>query len=231
MEVLTFNCVSLSEYGAYWSGAELFDTAEKDVSFYSVPGRNGDLIIYNDRFQNKNINVNCFIRENFKTNFTNLMNYLYSQEGYGRIETTTESDVFYQGSFVKSISPNTGAFLKYGSFTLQFNVKPQKFLKSGEIATHISSSSSLENPTLYVAKPLLGVTGTGKIVINESEITLNANTSTTYIDCEIEDAYEGTINRNKDIVVVNGFPKLKVGTNNITTNGCEIVLYPRWWRL
>lgn len=231
MRNLTFNGIDFSTYQTFVDGSQLFDTPDKDVTFFSIPGKNGDLSISNDRFNNIEVSVNCFIRTNFIENYNNLINFLYSQEGYQRLEYSAETDIFRMASFVKAIQPDTGAFLKYGQFTLVFNCKPQKWLKTGEIDRRVTSSRVLNNPTLFDSKPLLVVTGTGTININDSELVLAQNTSQVYIDCELEDAYEGTINRNPDLTITNGFPRMKPGNNTITVTGCTVDVFGRWWRL
>lgn len=231
MDVLTFNGQSLANFGTFWDGSQLFVTPEKDVTFYEVPGRNGALSVSNNRYKAKEISVNCFIREHFLSNFASLVDFLYSQDGYGRLENSKEPDVYQKACFVNAIQPNTGAFLKYADFTLVFNVYPQKWLKSGEIAVGIASPTTLINPTHQTALPLIEVQGTGAITINSSVLTLATNTSTTVIDCETQDAYEGTTNRNDDLSIVGGFPVLG-DTNTISFTGfTDVQLYPRWWRL
>ena len=231
MDVITFNGTSFRDFNTYWDGAELFSTPSKDVTFFSIPGRNGDLSISNGRYNNVERNVNCFIRNNFRANYNSLINFLYSQEGYKRFESTKEPDVFQMAQFISQIEPTTGAFLKYGSFTLTFNFKPQKWLKMGENAIEINSSISLVNPTSQTALPLIEVVGTGTITINSSVLTLSQNTSTTIIDCETQDCYEGTINRNANLTIVGGFPVL-AKENDISVSGfTSVKLYPRWWRL
>ena len=230
METLTFNGVSFRDFKTFYDGAQLYQTPEKDVTFYSVVGRNGDLAVSNDRYKNKDIPIDCFIRDHFKENFTALIDFLYTQSDYGRLETTTEPDIFRMAQFVSAIEPETGSFLKSGKFTLTFNFKPQKYLKSGEIAISVSSTKKIVNPTSQIALPLIKVSGTGTITINSSVLTLATNTSTTVIDCELQDAYEGTINRNPDLTITNGFPVL-TKENNITVSGCTIEIIPRWWRL
>ena len=134
-------------------------------------------------------------------------------------------------SFESQIEPSMWQFNDRGTFTLNFNFKPQKWLKMGENAIEINNTKSLINPTNFNAFPLIEVVGTGSITINSSVLTLSANTSTTFIDCEIQDAYEGNINRNGDLAIVGGFPVL-TQENTITVSGftsCKI--YPRWWRL
>ena len=230
MDVLTFNGQSLADFHTFWDGSQLFVTPEKDVQFFEVPGRNGELTISNNRYKAKEISVNCFIRENFRSNFANLVDFLYSQDGYQRFENSKEPDVYQMASFVSAIEPNTGAFLHYGDFTLVFKVYPQKWLKMGENAIDVTNLT-LINPTHQLALPLLECVGTGSITINDSVLTLAANTTTTFIDCEIEDAYEGNINRNGDLTIVNGFPVL-TDSNTISMTGfTSVKLYPRWWRL
>lgn len=231
LDVLTFNGQSFADFETFWDGSQLFGTPEKQVEFFEVPGRSGDLSITQNRFKNKSVSINCFIRQDFVKNHSNLMNYLLSQEGYGRLESSKEPDIYREAQYVADLEPQTGAFLHYGTFTLTFNCKPQKWLKSGEKAIEIDSSDIVINPTLFDAKPLIEVTGTGRIVINNSVLDLAQNTSTTFIDCDIQDCYEGTINRNKDLTITNGFPRLNPGENQVSVTDCTIKLYPRWWKL
>lgn len=231
MDIITFNGKSFRDFNTYWDGAELFSSPSKDVTFFSVPGRNGDLSISNNRYNNIERNINCFIRDHFIGNYNNLINFLMAQDGYKRFETSKEPDVYQMAQFISQIEPATGAFLKYGTFTLTFNFKPQKWLKSGENAIEIDSSISLVNPTSQDALPMIEVVGTGSITINSSVLTLANNTSTTIIDCETQDCYEGTINRNSDLTITGGFPVL-TKENEISVSGfTSVKLYPRWWRL
>lgn len=231
MDELTFNNTTFSSFGVYWDGSQLFATPEKQVEFFEIPGRNGDLSIFQDRYKNLSINVNCFIREDFIQHHSDLMNFLLSQDGYQRFENSKEPDVFRMAQYVAHLEPSTGAFLKYGNFTLVFNCKPQKWLKTGEDAISVSSSMTVVNPTQFNALPLIKVSGTGTININDSQLELSENTSTTYIDCDIQDAYEGTVNRNDDLTITNGFPVLVPGNNTVSVDGCTIMLIPRWWKL
>ena len=231
---LTFNGKNIADFSAFWDGSKLFDSPEKDVEFISVLGRNGDLSISNGRYKNIEITVPVFIRNDFKPNFNALVNFLLAQDGYQKLETSEEPGIYRMAQFISAVQPRTGSFNISGSASLVFTCKPQKYLKVGDKGTSYANGASnvvVENPTLMTALPLIEVTGTGTITINSSELTLSTNTGTTYIDCEIEDAYEGVINRNGDLSVTGGFPKLLAGTNYISVSGCDIVLHPRWWVL
>lgn len=227
---LTFAGIDLADYGVYYDGSELWRTPEKIIDFYSIPGRSGDVGISQNKYSNITRPFNCCIRSNFRSNFSGLVNALSNVEGYGRLETSEEPDVYMMASFYDEIQPDLGQFNERGIFTLSFNFQPQKWLKSGEEAIEITSEDTLVNPTSQTAFPLILVAGTGTITINDSVLTLAENSSVTTIDCETQDCYEGTINRNSDLTVVGGFPVLGP-TNNISVDGCTISIKPRWWRL
>lgn len=228
---LTFNNVNLSDFDCFIDGSQEYRTPQKMVDKYSVVGRNGDLVVSQDKYSNIEIPFSCFISENFKDNYSALIDLLSSMEGYQRLETTHEPDVFRLALFVDEIQPTLWQFNKRGTFTLNFDCKPQKWLKSGENDVHITNTCIIVNPTQMASKPLLKVSGTGSITINGNQMTLNQNTSITYIDCDIQDAYEGTINRNADLTLTNSFPELTKGVNTIVVSGCTVDLVPRWWKL
>lgn len=230
--VLTFNNKAFSDFNTFWDGSQLFVKPERSIEKIEIMGKSGDLTIDNNRFQNLPLSFNCFIRDHFTINYENLMNYLYGQKGYKRLETSTEPDIYRMGQYNASNEPNTGAWLKYGSFTLEFDCMPQKWLKIGDMGIDVTSSITLQNPTNFIAKPLIEVVGTGTIRINNQTCQLSANNSVSTIDCEIQDVYEGLINRNGDFTYTgDDFPVLNEGINNIDVTGCAIKIYPRWWRL
>jgi len=181
-------------------------------------------------YSNVSRSFNCFINKNYNQNYSSLIDALTEVQGYQRFECSEEPDVFMLALFKDQIEPDMWQFNTKGTFTLNFDFKPQKWLKQGEIAIDVTNLT-LINPTHQPALPLLEVVGTGSITINDSVLTLSTNTSTTFIDCEIQDAYEGTLNRNGDLTIVNGFPVL-TETNEISMSGfTSVKLYPRWWRL
>lgn len=230
---LIFNGKALSDFGVYVDGSELFAVPSKVVDTVSIPGRSGDLILPGNRWENVAVSVPCVIRKNFRGNFAALVAFLNSVEGYARLESTELPDVYRMAHFASAIEPKTGQFNRFGQFVLNFDAKPQKFLKSGEYPISISGTVTITNPTEFTAKPLLKVTGTGLITIGSNALRLNTNTGTTVIDCDLQDAYEGTINRNPDLDYATGdFLTIEPGTTTITlSSGMSGTLTPRWWTL
>lgn len=230
-ETLTFGNISLSDYQCFYDGSQLWRKPQKVINTYSVVGRSGDLLISDDRYSNITRPFECHIRKDWARNYNSLINDLHAIEGYARLETTEEPEVYMMASFYDEIEPSMWQFNERGTFTLNFDCKPQKWLKQGENAIEVTSTKSLINPTNFNAFPLLEVVGTGQVTINSSVLTLSANTSTTFIDCELQDCWEGSINRNGDLTITGGFPVL-TKENLITVSGfTSFKIYPRWWRL
>lgn len=136
------NSTPLSNYGVYWDGSQLFDKPSKDVTFFSVPGRNGDLFSDNQRFNNINITIKCYIKSNFVENFENLTNFLYSINGYAELTNTQEPNYIRLGQLVDAIQPQTEQFNESGAFELVFNCQPQKYIKNnGSLSYQLSTSN------------------------------------------------------------------------------------------
>lgn len=83
--------------------------------------------------------------------------------------------------------------------------------------------------------PTIIVKGSGKGVlqIGKYTVTISDINSLVTIDCELQDAYNGTANRNSTITLSNGFPKLVSGTNSIAFSGgiTSVEVIPKWWTL
>ena len=65
---ITFNGQNSLDYGLYVSGNQTFNSAEKDYSKVSVPGRSGDLLVFNNRYKNVSLNYNAILIENYEEN-------------------------------------------------------------------------------------------------------------------------------------------------------------------
>lgn len=245
----TFNGQNSLDYGLYVSGNQTFNSAEKDYSKVSVPGRSGDLLIFNNRYKNVNLNYNAILIDNYEENAANVRAWLLSANGYCRLEDTYHPDEFRIASFSGPIDFDT-KMLEAGETTLTFDCKPQRWLKSGEQKMAVitpetdgnlkEATCTIINPTLFDAKPFIRVYGTrkGRIDIGNTYIIINyPDSGTEYIDidCDIMDCYEGAINRNSNVEIKDGkWPILTPGRNDIKIVSSAIMrieIIPRWWTL
>ena len=157
MEVnsITFDGVNSLDYGLYVSGSATFSSAETDYKKVSVPGRNGDLLISNNRYKNVNVQYPAVVFRDLEENVMRIRNWLMSTNGYCRLEDTYHPDEFRLATFSGPVDFATALF-EVGSTTLTFDCKPQRWLKSGE-RKHIftDNTGKLFNPTNFPSKPLI----------------------------------------------------------------------------
>lgn len=234
INTFTFNGRTSSEFGVYISGLQSFDTPQKSIETIVVPGRNGTLTIDNNRYENIPVSFLCFIPNNFKTNYESLRNFLLSgSAGYLRLEDTYHPNEYRMARYVKGIEPDLSQMIQSGSFTLEFDCEPQRFLTSGETVTELTADGTINNPTLFNSKPLIRVCGSGVLTIGSTQLTITtAGTAYIDIDSEAQDISEGTTNRNSNVELTE-FPELVPGDNGIVIGAgiSKVQITPRWWQL
>lgn len=127
-----YNGVDSRDYGVYISGQQTFGAPKKAYTFYNIPGRNGALVGYDNRFENLNISYKAFIYKDFEKNLANFRSFLLSVNGYARLEDSYHPDEFRMAAYVGPFEPTVRSQNDAGSFTITFNCKPQRYLLSGE---------------------------------------------------------------------------------------------------
>lgn len=216
-------------YNTFLATSTMFDAPARDVKTIEIPGRNGDVIYDNGRYKNFAASVTAYIPKDMQTYVGGLRNWLLSKAGYCRYEDTLHPDEFrmarYTGGFELEESDRVGASVK-----LSFDCKPQRFLKSGEQFASYASGTVIYNPTMYTALPIIRCNGNGSITLGGTTITISGNTGQIYIDCDLQDAYLGTTNKNGN--VSQAFPVLSPGNNALTYTGVtDVQVMPRWWKV
>lgn len=222
-------------FGLYINGVDTFGAPAREYTTMQIPGRNGDLIVKADRLQNYDLRYHAFIYRNFDANIAALRVFLMSKTSYFRLEDTYHPDEFRMAYYRGPFTPTVTQRLNAAQFDLIFNVKPQRFLKSGEEAITLSSSTSVRNPTPFTAYPLVELTGDGNFVAGAgTAVTVSNNSGRTLtLDCETMQAYTGSTSRNADITysVLGDRPNMPGGYQlNVHAQGFSSAkMYGRWW--
>ena len=231
MDYIMFNGKLSTDFNAYVYDMNVFNSAEKNVETTTVPGRNGKLILKTPTtFDNVTVEYKMLIQDGMQSNVNALKQFLLSQEGYQRLEDTIDDTVYRKGLYKESFSlasktPNSA------TFKLSFDCMPQRWLKSGEITTTLTTSGTISNPTLFEAKPLIRVYGKGTLEVGSETITISKGAANYIdIDCDIQDCYEGSENRN-GLVTLTDFPTLASGDTGIKLGSgiTKVEITPRWW--
>ena len=232
---LIMDGVDSRTFGLYINGVDTFGAPAREVSTLQIPGRNGDIIVKADRLQNYDLTYSSFIVRNFDANIAALRAFLLSHTSYFRLEDTYHPTEYRMAYFRGPFTPAVNQRLNAAKFDLVFTVKPQRFLKSGTSATTYTDGQTITNPTLFVARPLIRVYGTGTIRIGGSTnptLTIAEHPSNYIdIDCDTMDAKYMYGNYNQYVSSSgNDFPRLAPGSNVVYITGLSSVrITPRWW--
>ena len=241
---LTFAGKSSRDFGVFISGAKTFGSGTRDFEQISIPGRNGDLLFDNGRFKNVKVSYEAYIVRDFNTNYNAFNSWLMSQKGYARLEDTYQPDFYRLAFFSAGLQSEPDIRLGVGAFKIEFNCKPQKFLKSGEIPVKYMANGTIYNPTMYTSEPLITLKGTpgasGAFNIKSNQ-TINFKfpaSGTIIVDSAIGEAYDtdGTnLNNSVSFPASNTeqyFPKISPGENAVLLwNVASVEIIPRWWQI
>lgn len=225
--------INCKDYGVFVSDAGIYASPEPDYTSYEIAGRNGDLHINNGRYKNVDITYQAFIAHEFEDKFVPFRSAILSQDGYVRIEDDFKKDMYRLGRLKSGIEGKIKLARGIGTFELEFDCKPQWYLKSGEQETVFTENGSILNPTVFPSKPLIRVYGKGTVTVGTNVFVINAaGTEFIDIDTDSKQAYEGTANRNSNIKV-NQWGSLTSGNNTITlgTGITKVTVKPRWYEL
>ena len=228
-----FNGKSCRSFGIYVSGSGTFNAPELDVTSYEIPGKNGDLIVSNGRYKNIVVSYPAFIRSDFKYNAAKARAWLLQPQGYCRLSDDYHPEEFRLARFVGPIDFDMRFLNWSGETTLSFDCKPQRFLVHGEEKRVFTAPASLWNDTLFTAKPLITVygSGAGEMTIGDTTVRFSEISDFVVLDCDLQDAYKNLENKNS--TMTGSFPGLAPGENIVTFSRgiTKIEIIPRWWTL
>lgn len=241
MGIIYWDNRSSDDLNVVVENAPNFPIPERKIEVISVPGRNGDIIITQDAFENVTQEYDLAILgpgDQLPRAVRAVMEWLMKPIGYARLEDSFNPDVFRLAYYMKS-NDIENRFHHLGRAKVQFECKPQRFLRSGERQIVAVNGMKLTNPSVYTAKPLITVKGAGEAVltVGDSEVTISdiGTGGEIDIDCESMSAFYGSSNKNSLISITEGdFPSLKEGDTQISWTGSgvtNVTITPRWWIL
>ena len=227
-----------ANFGLMASGSSTFGGAERDIEKKSVAGRNGDLIYDNGRYKNIVVPYPVSICDDFARNATAARAWLLTNPGtYRRLEDEYHPDEFRMAAFAGPIDFDAHFLNQTGETVLYFDCKPQRFLKQGEHMLSFNSSAALSNPTMFPAKPLITIygSGTGNVTVGDQMVIIKSIEDQITLDCDLQHAYrqvgEGAPENMNGNISAPEFPQLLAGENPVSWSGDieRVEIIPRWW--
>ena len=230
---LLIDGVPVSEYELYYKGLPTIPTAEQDIEQIEIKGRDGYLT-KKYGFKNISYSIELYFYENvsFRKAFRLVKPFLFNAE---TISFADDDVVYYKVKSVQIDTAETNIY-KFGMFTVVFDLDPFMYELDNEPITVLSRKIITNDGHKTLPIITAQVAGTGKIYVNDQEITIkNVNGSIT-IDSEMQNAYRkspaGLIAENMNKHMIGHFPVLEHGDNVIEFDGdiekLEVILNKRW---
>ena len=165
MGVIYFNGISSKDVGIEVETYPRYEIPEKNVTTYEIPGRNGNIVVDNGTFKNAITSYDVsFLTEDgeYNSQIHKIAAWLYSPSGYAILEDSYDIE-HYRMARISSSTDFENLFNKAGKATLEFDCKPQRFLKNGDKSQIIKTetnaiiSTKLHNPTLFNSNPIIKI--------------------------------------------------------------------------
>lgn len=192
MGVITFNGVSSKTLGIEVVRPPHFQYSERHYSSIEIPGSNGNYYINHGGYKNVdgeyelNFLVDISEYSNFQSHAAAISRWLHSGRGYCKLEDSYNPDWYRMATYHES---NTieNILDGGGKFTVHFDCKPQKWLKSGETLSPIASGATITNPTGNIAEPIIYLTSTGDGSFTIGDYTIEVKKSDSSVTPVIAD--------------------------------------------
>ena len=228
MNYFKFNGVRSSDFGLIISGKDIYSAPVPDVSFVSVPGRNGDVLIDNNRFNNVTVSYDVAFR-NVKSRAAAIKLWL-CRAGYFFLTDTYQPAYFRLAAFSSNLKIDE-LIENVGQAQISFNCKPFMYSFAGRDTITLTEPGTVTNPEAFAALPYIKITGGGDITlhIRNHSYSLTGVSSYIELDSEMMAAYKGSVLCN-DKINFKEFPMLPTGKSNISWTGAvtQVEIVPRW---
>ena len=199
----------------------------------SVPGRNGDVLIQQDAFENVIQRYEIYISAEKEklTPIAHKISEWLCVKGYKRLEDSYFLDTFRLAAFNGGIEIEN-VLNRFGRATIEFDCKPQRWYKFGDQFFDVTKGQTVFNPSPFTAKPLIVTSGSGAGTLTINNNTLEMlDTNNMTIDCDTMQIYRNGVS--KASTISGDFFELPEGESEITWTGgiTGISLKPRWWTI
>lgn len=239
MNYFVYKGIRSSDMGIRIQEKNVFSAPKYEVTFQSIPGRNGDLIQPGGRLPNVQITYSVFVPaksvDELASKLTAIKAWLYSGlQQYHDLADTYNSGYTRKAVFAGQLDIED-QLNKIGVFTISFSCHPYRFSTSGLETTEYASGDVVTNPYQFPSKPYMKVYGNGEGTLTIQSATDNSSWVFSDIDGYIEvdseqmNFYKGADPQN-DLVSGSGFPMLYPGENALTFTGgiTKVEIEPRW---
>lgn len=207
-----------------------FASTTRDIELVTVPGRDGDLIVDNGRYNSVVRKFPCRLlipdNVNLEDAMSKIHQWLIVDAGSHDLLLDDEPDFIYRAMVDNAITTNR-ILSQLGKVVISFRLHPVKYLRSALIERQISSGTNITNPFGIEAKPVLRILGNGNITINigDRALILQGIAGGCIVNSETQTitSLDGRITLFDRMF--SPFPVLRTGNNQVTFSGEGIQVF------
>lgn len=228
MNTFTFDNRSSADFGLIVADKDIYSAPTYDQQFVSVPGRNGDVIIDNGRYNNTDVSYTCYCKD-LSANMKAVRQWL-CRPGYFKLTDTYDPLYFRYAAFASKLKVDE-LLKNVGKAELVFNCRPFRYSVAGQTKQTLTASGTITNPESFPALPYIKITGSGAVTLTIGAKAYSFTSIPTYleIDSELMCCYKGSTLYNNRIGFAE-FPVLQPGNNSISWTGSvtKVEIIPNW---
>lgn len=234
MSYIEFNGNKSTDFGMRLENGLTFSSPSVSNKFTKISGLDGEVSVGDGTLLNTNrafpFRIFPMSGKNIEQSATDISNWLKKDTLWHDLYFGGEPEFIYTAIYTEEYDVKRFMSL-HGKCTLNFTVKPYKFLKTG--LTPLTSPASLSNPTTRDARPLITIKGTGNITlqIGSEKLTLKNVDGGVVIDSlkQVVTSLAGTAPA-WDKVTSYPLPVIKPGEQAVLTTGTVtgLTIVPRY---
>lgn len=209
------------------------NSSEADYQVVEVPGRDGDLIISNNRRKSFVQEIPVIYTGKYTDRIKHIdavRQIMLADDKLHALTFNSEPNFIYQAAFLSSFK--VGKNQNESSQTLQFEMMPYKYLVGGQKSVTVTSGNTLKNIGTIIAKPLIKLTGSGDITlkIGSQSLTLKGVDTGIILDSDAQLATSLDGKRTQFDKMYGDFLTIPVGNQTISWTGSvtKVEITPRW---
>lgn len=242
--VISWNGIRSDTFGIDVTEYPTDKKPKRKVDRYSVPGRNGDIILAQNAWENTERRYSIRIGDGARHSVSDLAGeiaqWLCAPCGYCELWDDFDQAHYRMACFTGPFDIDALLMGRFGEATIAFDCKPQRYMVSGKAPIEIDSAKKIYNPTAFAARPTVKVeragAGNGSVTIGKTKFTIEGIPETgIYIDCEEMDSYDGNGEKANAIVRSSSseYATLEPGENAVSFDGKvkKVTITPRWFKI
>ncbi|MEZ7575408.1 phage tail family protein [Streptococcus parasanguinis] len=233
MGTFTFNGTDSSKFGLRVTSDYVINSTGQDIDTVAVAGRDGDLLLPNNRLKSVTIELPCTIMSNRKLTDTesDISNW-FNVAGYKDLTLSWDPDFIYRSAFIETFEI-ASLMRQFGKVKLNFLTYPVKFYKQGRTTQTLSNGATVNGIGNVNAKPIITLVGSGDctLTINGRKTKLRAVQNTITLDMQARQVFSGNLPAWDKVVRAPQYqmPYLDAGRNLISWDGDFTVKMAPFW--